>query len=94
MKHHIIVKWNNKIENKSEIIVGIQELFYQSINIEGIDNVHVFQSVIDLSNRFDLMIVLEMEKEALRLFDESLIHQKWKENYSQYIEQKVIFDCD
>ena len=40
------------------------------------------------------MICVEMEREALGLFDASDIHREWKETYGGYLETKAIFDCE
>lgn len=90
MKHLIIVKFKEEISDK--IIADIDTLFKKALQIDGIYDIHIYKNIIALSNRYDLIIEIEMEKEALKLFDSSEIHHKWKEQYSPYIESKIIFD--
>ncbi len=79
MRHHIIVKWNSKEKAEPHVYQGIFKLF---------------QEVIDRPNRYDLMICIDMDREALDRFDASVVHARWKEEYGGFIEQKTIFDCD
>ena len=55
MKHYIIVKFYDDYDylNKLE---AIQELFNNSLSIDGVDNVEIYISNSKLSNRYDLMI--------------------------------------
>ena len=48
----------------------------------------------NLSNRHDLMIEMQLSRKALETFDNSEIHKCWKEQYGKYILNKVIFDCN
>lgn len=93
MKHYIIVKFNNEYDYKKEI-VNIEKLFNESLNIEGVNKVKIYVSNSKLSNRYDLMVYMELTKNALNIFDNSWIHNKWKNDYGKYIESKTIFDCD
>lgn len=94
MEHHIIVKYNDTVIDKEELLQRIRAHFADVTAIEGVSGVEFHTSVIDRPNRYDLMIVIEMEKESLPLFDASDVHNLWKENFSKYIVQKAIFDCD
>lgn len=94
MKHHIIVKYNDTVTDKEELLQRIKTHFEAVTLIEGISGVEFHTSVIDRPNRYDLMIVVLMKKESLPLFDASDVHNLWKENFSKYIGQKAIFDCD
>ena len=40
------------------------------------------------------MIKMDLSKEALKVFDNSEIHKRWKEEYGTYIANKTIFDCE
>ncbi len=93
MKHFIIVKFDNTI-NVKEILKPIEDLFLKSLNIDGVDSVKIYTSNTDLSNRHDLMIEMRLTLDALKTFDNSEIHKKWKSEYGQYITDKTIFDCD
>lgn len=91
MKHCIIVTFKKEFEIEQELPT-IQMLFEEAKKQKGIYAVRIYRNVIDMPNRADLMIVIEMEREALAAFDASVIHRKWKENYAQMIEKKTIFD--
>lgn len=93
MKHYIIVKFKDIINAKKEV-GAIEKLFHTALNIQGIDDIKIYNSNIDLPNRYDLMIKMTLTKSALIEFDHSEIHQQWKSEYGQLIENKAIFDCD
>lgn len=94
MRHHIIVKWNSKEKAEPHFYQGIFELFQKALDIPGIHDVTFHTSVIDRPNRYDLMICIDMDREALERFDASEVHAQWKEQYGGYMEAKTIFDCD
>lgn len=94
MKHHIIVKYNALVTDKKAIETDIQALFSAAKEIPGVQGATLFPNCIPLENRFDLMIVVEMEKEALPNWNESALHHQWKEQYGRFILSKAIFDCE
>ena len=51
-------------------------------------------NVIDRANRYDLLILMCMEKSALEAYDACPAHKQWKQNYGELIEKKAIFDCE
>ena len=93
MKHYIIVKFNSDYDYKKEI-ENINKLFNEALKIEGVNNIDIYKSNSDRTNRHDLMIKMELTEQGLIDFDNSWIHKKWKEDYGKYIETKTIFDCD
>lgn len=93
MKHYIIVKFNKGF-NYLDKINEIKELFNESLKIDGVKAIDIFLSNSKLDNRYDLMIKMDLTNKALSEFDNSWIHQKWKDEYGKYIDNKVIFDCD
>ena len=93
MQHYIIVKFNENIE-KEEIINPIKELFKRTNKIKEIKKLEIFESNMNLPNRYDLMIKMELSQKALNEFDNSDIHKEWKEKFGKYIMSKTIFDCD
>ena len=93
MQHYIIVKFNENIE-KEEIINHIKELFKRTNQIKEIKKLEIFESNMNLPNRYDLMIKMELTPKALNEFDNSYIHKEWKEKFGKYIMSKTIFDCD
>lgn len=92
MKHHIIVKWNEKVKDKAVLIPEIKSLFEKTLSIEGIGDVKLIPNIIERPNRYDLMIVITMEEDALTAYDESEYHKEWKDKYGSLIESKCIFD--
>lgn len=96
MLHHIIVKFNDDINTsqKAQLIKQASELFQGLTQIEGIHNVCLHPSCIDRPNRFDLMIVIDMDKDALPTYDDCSIHHTWKTDFGKYIKSKTIFDYE
>ena len=92
MTHYIIVKFNDEVDIK-ELVLPITELFNEALNVEGVTKVDIYTSCLDLNNRHDLMIKMEVTEEGLKNFDNSYIHKEWKERYGKYIINKTIFDC-
>ncbi len=94
MQHYIIVKYNDKVIDREGLLREVSSLFDQALHMDGIHSVTVRPAVLLSDIRYDLMICMEMEQEALAIFDASLIHSQWKQMYSGYIQHKVIFDCE
>lgn len=94
MKHDILVKYRPEItkERKAELIPEIRELFEHTTEIPGIRGVRVMPNVVDRENRFDLMIEIDMDREALDAYDGCVWHHEWKERYGHLLEKKAIFD--
>ena len=72
----------------------IQELFSGSGDIPGIRNAALYPSAVDRPNRYDLMIQLDMDRQALEAWDESALHRRWKEEFSPFLQSKAIFDWE
>lgn len=96
MKHCIIVKFIPDISRKVEksFIEQIQELFDNTKEIPGIHDVKIFKCCVNQDNRADIMIQMDMEKEALEEYDKSPWHLLWKKEYGRFIDTKTIFDYD
>lgn len=92
MKHCILVKFIKSFDWQSELS-KIATIF-DSININGVHKTEYLVNCIDRENRYDLLIRIDMEKEALEKYDMSENHHIWKELYSKYIEKKAIFDYE
>ena len=69
-------------------------LFNKSLSIDGINKVEIYKSNSKLANRYDLMIKMDLTSEGLVDFDNSWIHEKWKNDYGKFIQSKTIFDCE
>lgn len=93
MVHYIIVKFRNEF-NYLENINEITDLFNEALKIDGVSKINIYISNSKLSNRYDLMIKMELTLEGLNKFDNSWIHSEWKHKYGKYIENKIIFDCE
>lgn len=94
MKHVILVKWNALVSNKNSIKTEVEIIFEQLLKFEPIHDVKIHQNVINRANRYDLMIVIEMDKEFLPVYDESEQHKEWKQKFGKFVENKAIFDFE
>lgn len=94
MKHIILVKWNKDVVDKNEIAKNINVIFKPLLKIKGINDLKFHQNVIERSNRYDLMICIEMDKSVLPIYDDSEPHHEWKEKYGKFVENKAIFDFE
>lgn len=94
MLHHILVKYNDQVKDKAALVPEITALFDHMLTIPGVHRVTVHPNVVDRPNRYDLMIVITMEPDALPRYDDSEWHHRWKADYGHLIAQKAIFDCD
>ena len=94
MKHDILIKYKPEItkERKAELIPEIGELFSHTTEIPGIHGVRLYPNVVDRENRYDLLIEIDMEREALEAYDSSVWHRQWKEQYGDLLANKAIFD--
>lgn len=93
MLHHIIVKWKDTVD-KQETSQNVRALYESAVEIPGIRDVIIKDNVIVRPNRYDLMIALDMDEDALVTWDNSELHLKWKSEYGSLIESKCIFDCE
>lgn len=93
INHCILVKWNETVTEKEALLPGIRAIFDRTTGIDGVYGVKYLTNVTDRPNRYDLMIVVTMESEALPAYDRSDPHLTWKEKYSGFIASKAIFDC-
>lgn len=91
MRHHILVKWKNEVNPE---LAPIRSIFDKTLALPGVHSVSLHPNVIDRSNRYDLLILICMDKEALEAYDACPAHHEWKDNYSDMIEKKAIFDCE
>ena len=94
MKHDILIKYKPEItkERKAELIPEIRTLFEHTTEIPGIYGVMLYPNVIERENRYDLLIEIDMEREALETYDCSVWHKQWKDQYGDLLEKKAIFD--
>ena len=64
------------------------------MEIPGIHNVSLYPNVIERENRYDLLIEIDMEPDALEAYDCSVWHRQWKEQYGALLDKKAIFDYE
>ena len=91
MRHYIIAKWNEGVD-KQAMLAPVREIFERTLEIPGIHAVRVIPCCIDRPNRYDIMIEIEMDPEALPAYDVSAPHKEWKEQYGDLLAKKTIFD--
>ena len=95
MQHHVIVKFNDKVKDKVAFADEIGNLFRGMVGtVKGVHKVSPHKNCINMSNRYDLMIIVDMDKNALDAYSVSPIHDKWINDYSEYLESKVIMDYE
>lgn len=93
MIHYIIVKWNSDADKKA-LAEKARALYADAVKIEGVRGVDIKENVTPRDNRYDLMIALTMDNDALHVWDKSELHLKWKSDFGGHIEKKCIFDCE
>lgn len=94
MLHHILVKWTDEVTDKPALAAEVEQLFQGVLTIEGVHGVTVKPNVINRPNRYDLLICIDMDEQALSAYDGCPTHHHWKDAYSHLVAQKAIFDCD
>lgn len=94
MKHCIIAKFNESVVDKPAAIESVKALFASAAPIEGVNGIVIHENCVERDNRYDLMIVVEMEKVALPNWDASEIHHRWKNQFGGMLEKKAIFDYE
>ena len=94
MLHHILVKWKERPADPASMYSDIEKLFQETLVIPGVHSVELFPNVVDRPNRYDLLIRLDMDPDALPAYDSCEPHHRWKDSYGHLIEKKAIFDCD
>ncbi len=65
-------------------------MYAEATVISGVHRVEIRENVTPRENRYDLMIVLDMDDDALPIWDKSSLHQKWKAEFGSRIEKKCI----
>ena len=93
MKHHIIVKFTEGTDVDA-LLAPVQAIFDRTLEIRGVHGVRLLRNCVDRPNRCDLMIVLDMDPEALPAYDASEPHHQWKAEYGPITAKKAIFDCE
>lgn len=92
MKHHILVKFNENVTDRAVLQAAIAQLFANAAHLPGIHGVRLIPNCVDRPNRYDLLILLDMDESALQTWDESAIHREWKARFGTMLSAKAIFD--
>ena len=93
IEHYIIVKFTEGTDVKA-LVEPVRAIFEETLAIPGIHTLELCVSNSDIANRYDLMIIIDMDKEALPAYASSEPHLRWKSEYGDRISKKAIFDCD
>jgi hypothetical protein len=93
MKHYVIVKFKEGTD-KAALLEPVRGIFEETLSIPGIHSLDLKTSCSERAGRYDLMIILDMDPEALPAYDVSEPHLRWKSQYGSMIEAKAIFDCE
>lgn len=94
MKHCILVKWNEKVSNKKALESDVRELFSKALSIPEISDINFIENCVDKSNRYDFLIMIDIKKEDLPIWNECDVHKEWKSSYGNFLESKAIFDFE
>lgn len=94
MKHCIIVKFVDTVEDKAALVNEIRAVFAAEAVPQGVEGYSFVENCVARPNRYDLMIVVHMPVEALPVWDASAIHKRWKSEFGGYVVGKAIFDCE
>ena len=93
MKHYIIVKFVEG-SDVGALLEPVGAIFHETLRIPGVHGVVLKPSNSERPNRYDLMIEIGMDAEALPVYDDCEPHHTWKDQYGSEIAHKVIFDCE
>ena len=94
MLHRIIVKYTALGTDRDAFAEEVLGIFKPLENMDGIHRVGIVKGLPLAENRWDLMIEIEMDRDALPAYNESAPHKKWKTEYACFVEKKAIFDCE
>ena len=95
MKHCILAKYRPEVyPRRQELLPRIRQIFSAASELEGVSGASVYPNCVARENRYDVMIVLEMDRDALPLYDDSEMHHRWKDEFGGLLEKKAIFDYE
>ena len=95
MKHCILAKYRPEVyPRRQELLPRIRQIFSAASELEGVSGASVYPNCVARENRYDVMIVLEMDRDALSLYDDSEMHHRWKDEFGGLLEKKAIFDYE
>ena len=95
MKHCILAKFKDEYKyNIDEYLPDIMNIFNELKTIEGVHDITYRKNITDKPNRSTLLIVIDLEPEAMDIYSPSAPHMLWKEKYGPLLESKAIFDYE
>ena len=95
MKHCILAKYTPEAYAwRVELLPRIREIFSVSAEIPGVGGAEVIPNCVDRDNRYDVLIRLDMDADALPRYDVSTMHHRWKDEFGPLLEKKAIFDYE
>jgi len=95
MKHCILAKYRAEVYPRREVLLPrIREIFAPLTDLPGIHGVRVYPNCVARDNRYDVLIVLDMERDALPLYDGSAPHHLWKEEFGPLLAQKGLGEVE
>ena len=94
MKHCIMAKFADRTVLTEEFLNELKRLFAPCDAIEGVHGVRLISNCVDRENRYDLLIMIDMERDALPRWDASDLHAAWKKDYGALLQSKAIFDAE
>lgn len=92
MKHCILAKFRGA--DWPAYLPEIREIFSAAGDIPGVRGAQIYPRCVDRENRYHVLIVLDMDPEALNAYDSSPMHRRWKDRFGPLLEKKAIFDFD
>ena len=92
MKHWCLAKFRPEAGYWRAYLPQIREIFSAAGDIPGVHGAEVIPNCVDRDNRYDVLIRLDMDREALSLYDVSAMHHRWKDEFTPLLEKKAIFD--
>lgn len=77
MKHCILAKFTPAAKaQRAALLPRIREIFSAAADIPGVHGAEVIPNCVDRDNRYDVLIRLDMDREALSLYDVSAMHHQ------------------
>ena len=92
MKHCILAKFRST--DWPAYLPEIRDIFSSAGDIPGVRSAQIYPRCVDRENRYHVLIVLDMDPEALNAYDASPMHHRWKDRFGSLLEKKAIFDFD
>ncbi|MBO2516990.1 MAG: hypothetical protein CW338_06920 [Clostridiales bacterium] len=94
MKHCILAKFADRAVLTDSFLDELKQLFSSCDEIPGVRGARLIRNCIDRDNRYDLLIMIDLDREALPAWDASPVHAAWKTRYGSLLQSKAIFDTE